>query len=102
MAVACMFDILDLPTDSLRRVLPKASSRSLIRLVTAYPRTVGRVFMEVLTDCVSPAAMDFLKEELNHSQSPSFPQIREAESELIKIIAEERVEPALPAAPARQ
>jgi hypothetical protein len=91
MAADCMFEILELPEDSLKRVLPKASSRSLIRLVTAYPRTVGRSFLQILTGCVSSATIEFLKEEIQKSQSPSFPQIREAESELIKIIEQEKL-----------
>ena len=94
MPPVCMFDILELPQESLRRVLPKASSRSLVRLLAAYPRSVGNIFLDVLRGCVSAPTLDFLKEEMSRTQPPSFPQIREAESELLKIIQQEHIVPA--------
>jgi hypothetical protein len=83
-----MFEILELPASSLQKILPKASSRSLVRLLTAYPRTVGHTFIDILNDCVSHATMRFLREEINRGQIPSMRQIREAEQELLKIIQE--------------
>src|SRR5579872_1351864 len=83
---ACMFDVLDLPEDSLKQILPKLSSRSLVRLLTAYPRTLSNTFMTLLYQSMSPCTMEFLREEMVRSQLPSFQQIREAESELISVI----------------
>ena len=91
MAPVCMFEILELPEEDLKRILPKASSRSLVRLVAAYPRTVGRLFIQLLTCCVSPATMQFLREEMDKAHSPTFPQIREAECELLKIIERDQI-----------
>jgi len=86
MSTECMFDIMELPQEKLKMVLPKASSRALIRLLAAYPRSAGRIFMSLLSESLSPATMEFLREELNHAQLPSLPQIREAETELIRLI----------------
>jgi hypothetical protein len=93
MTEPCMFNIVELPNASLRKLLPKASSRALVHLLNAYPRTVGRTFMTVLTECMSPATLNFLREEMIRSQLPSYVQIREAESELLKIIQDERLVP---------
>ena len=90
---ACMFDVLELTDDSLKRVLPKLSSRSLIRLLTAYPRTLSQTFMTLLYQSMSPSTMEFLHEEMVRSQLPSFEQIREAESELINVIQKEKLFP---------
>jgi hypothetical protein len=92
MSEPCMFNILALPEDDLKRVLPKASTRSLAKLVVAYPRAVSKTFMSVLTDCLSTATIQFLKEELDTTRPPSFPEIRQAESELMKIIRDEHLE----------
>lgn len=91
MPPVCMFDILELPQNDLKRVLPKASSRTLVRLLTAYPRSVGETFLGILRGCVSAPTLDFLREEIDRSQLPSFPQIREAESEILKIIEQEHL-----------
>jgi flagellar motor switch protein FliG len=88
-----MFDILDLPETALKKVLPKVSTRTLIRLLNAYPRTVGRTFISLLNESLSPAAMEFIKEEMNVSPPPSLRQIREAESELVKVLHEEKLFP---------
>ncbi len=88
---ACMFDILALPNDHLRRVLPRASTRSLAKLLVAYPRTVGRTFLDVLTECTSAPTVRFLQEEMNVMRTPSFPEIRQAESELLKIIHDDNL-----------
>jgi len=95
MPEACMFDILDLPEDDLRRVLPKASMRSLAKLVTAYPRAVGRTFISVLGQCTSSITVEFLRDEMNSMRIPSYPEIRQAELELMKIIREEHLHPSV-------
>ena len=92
MSEACMCEILALPQDDLRRVLPKASSRSLAKLVAAYPRAVGRTFLEILGQCASPVAVEFIREEINCMRIPSYPEIRQAELELMKIIHEDQLE----------
>lgn len=89
----CMFDILNLPDAALKKVLPKVSTRTLIRLLNAYPRTVGRTFIGLLNESLSPTAMEFLREEMSASQPPSLRQIREAESELVKLLHEEKLFP---------
>ena len=91
MSEACMYDILALRQDDLRRVLPKASTRSLAKLVTAYPRAVGRVFLEIMGQCASAVTVEFLRDEINSMRVPSYPEIRQAELELMKIIHEERL-----------
>src|SRR5471030_2039219 len=101
MSEACMLDILALPEDDLKRVLPKASTRSLAKLVTAYPRAVGRTFLSVLGQCTSSVTVDFLRDEMNSMRIPSYPEIRQAELELMKIIQEENFQtPASSAVPA--
>lgn len=91
MPEACLLNILALQENDLKKVLPKASTRSLARLVVAYPRAVGRTFMMILNGCVSPLTMEFLREELSTTRTPSFPEIRQAESELMKIIYDENL-----------
>jgi hypothetical protein len=91
MAEACMFDILALPQDDLKRVLPRASTRSLAKLLAAYPRTVGHTFLEVLAQCMSSVTIEFLQDEMNSSRVPSYQEIRQAEMELLKIIHEENL-----------
>jgi flagellar motor switch protein FliG len=100
---ACMFDILALPEEDLKKVLSKASTRSLAKLVVAYPRAVGRTFLEVLNKCLSAPTIEFLHEEMSFMRPPSYPEIRQAESELMKIIHDERLEtPSFSAPPAIQ
>jgi hypothetical protein len=92
MSEACMFDILAIPQDRLRRILPKASTRSLAKLVSAYPRAVGRTFLEILEQCASPVTVEFIREETNTTRLPTYPEIRQAELELMKIIHEDQME----------
>ena len=99
MAEACMFDILTLPEDHLRRVLPKTSTRSLAKLVAAYPRAVGRTFLEILGQCTSAVTVEFLREEVNSMKVPSYPEIRQAELEMMKVIHDEHLEVAASSAP---
>ncbi len=86
MPTNCMYDIIDLPPATLRRVLPQTSSHVLIRLLAAYPRSAGRIFLALLSESLSPAAMAFLQDEMDHAGLPSLVQIRQAEAELIKLI----------------
>jgi flagellar motor switch protein FliG len=92
MAEACMFEILDLTEDDLKKVLPKASTRSLAKLVLAYPRAFGKTFLEILTACVSDRTIAFIQEEVGLMRIPSYPEIRTAESEIMKIIRDEHLE----------
>src|SRR5262245_36279223 len=92
MPEACMFDILALPEAVLRRILSKASTRTVAKLVAAYPRAVGRGFLEVLQPCTSAFTLDFLREEVNSLRTPSYPEIRQAEREIMKIIHEDSAE----------
>jgi len=87
-----MFDILALPEDHLRRILPKASTRSLAKLVAAYPRAAGNTFLAVLGKCTSAITVEFLRDEMNSTKVPSYPEIRQAELEIMKIIHEEHLE----------
>ena len=87
----CMFDILALPENDLKKVLSKASTRSLAKLVAAYPRAVGHTFLNILTQCLSAPTIAFLREEICVMHIPSFAEIRNAESELLKIIHEEHL-----------
>src|SRR5512140_479605 len=92
MPETCLMEILDLPEDSLARVFKKVSTRSLIRLVSAYPRAAGRSFMSILAQSFSRPTLEFFREELQAADIPSYAQIRSAEQELMKIIQEEHRE----------
>ncbi len=89
MSEACMFSILALPQADLRKILPKASARTLAKLVVAYPRAIGRTFLEILGECTSPITVEFVQDEMNSMRVPSYPEIRQAERELMKIVHEE-------------
>jgi hypothetical protein len=88
-----LIDVLELPDDSLKQVFPKLSSRVLVCLLAAYPRLLNRTFMTLLYECMSRATMEFLQEEMSRGQFPSFKQIRDAESEFLKIIQKEKLLP---------
>jgi hypothetical protein len=89
MQETCLFEIMELPELTLKKALPKASARVIARLLSAYPRTVGRTFLSILSECLSRPTIEFLQEEVNVSELPSFPQIRLAEAELMKLIRDE-------------
>lgn len=95
----CMFDILALADDDLRRVLPKASTRSLAKLVVAYPRAVGRTFLEILKQCLSTPTIEFMQEEMVIMKIPTYLEIRQAELELMQIIRAEHLNERLSCAP---
>ena len=92
MSESCIYDVMGLPKDILKRVLPKASTRSVTRLITAYPRSLGESFLEMLSKGMSPVALEFLNEEIHCSQLPSLAQIRDAEREIMKLIHEDHQE----------
>jgi len=83
-----------LPEDVLKRVLPRASTRTVTRLISAYPRALGQTFIGLLSKSMSPVALEFLNDEIHSSQLPSLGQIRDAEREIMKLIHEEHKEPA--------
>src|SRR5438477_4714227 len=85
----CLFDIMGLPEETLKRVLPKVSVRMVSRLITAYPRAIGRTLLNVLSHSMSPCTLEFMKDEMASGRQPSIFQIREAEAELIKTLREE-------------
>ena len=87
-----MLDILGLPQDDLKRILPKASTRSLAKLVIAYPRAAGGTILNLLAACMSAATLEFVEEEMGVMHAPSYPEIRIVELELMKIIREEHLE----------
>ena len=89
-----MFDILDLPEEALKKVLPKAPTYVLVRLLTAYPRAVSQVFMKTLSQTISAATMAYLIDRINTTQLPTVHQIRQAERELIKLVHDEKPFPA--------
>lgn len=86
MQQTCIYDIMGLPEEVLKRVLPQAPLPVVTRLITAYPRSIGQAFLCVLAENMSPAGLQFLKDEMHTSQLPSLPQIREAERELLKLV----------------
>jgi len=90
MSAACLFDIMALPEETLKRVLPKVSLRIVGRLISAYPRAIGRNLLDVLSRSMSPCTIELMKEEMSTGKLPSLHQIREAEAELLKTLREER------------
>jgi hypothetical protein len=95
MSPMSMFEILDLPESSLRRLLPKASTRVVIQLVSAYPRTVGKIFLGLLENSVSVQTMGFIREQMIRNQTPTIGEIRQAELELNRLISSEHLLPAV-------
>jgi hypothetical protein len=93
MPEACMFDIMSLPEDTLKRVLPKVSVRMVSRLIAAYPRAIGQTLLGILSQSMSPCTIEFMKDELNTGRLPTIFQIREAEIEIIKTLREEKLTP---------
>jgi hypothetical protein len=93
MPEACMFDIMSLPEDTLKRVLPKVSIRMVSRLIAAYPRAIGQTMLSILTQSMSPCTIEFMKDEMNTGKLPTIYQIREAEIELMKTLRQEQAIP---------
>jgi hypothetical protein len=89
----CLFDIMGLPEKTLRQVLPKVSVRMVSRLITAYPRAVGRTLLNAMAQCVSPFTLEFLRDEIHSNQFPSMYQICEAEKEFLKTLKDEQLLP---------
>ena len=90
---ACMFDIMELPDATLKRVLPKVSIRMVSRLISAYPRAVGRTLLNAMSESMSPCTIDLLKEEIGSGRLPTLHQIREAEKEFLHTLHEEKLLP---------
>jgi hypothetical protein len=90
---ACMFDIMALPEDTLKRVLPKVSIRIVSRLVASYPRAIGRTLLDVMSRTMSPGALEMLKDEMCSGRLPSLHQIREAEKEFLRTLHQENAFP---------
>lgn len=90
MSEACLYNILALPQADLKRALPKASTRTLAKLVAAYPRAIGKSFLEILTECTSAITVEFVRDEINTMRIPSYNEIKQAEQELMKIVHEEK------------
>jgi len=86
---ACMFDIMALPEDTLKKVLPKVSIRTVSRLASSYPRAIGRTMLDVLSRSMSPGALELLKDEMSAARLPSLHQIREAEKEFLRTLQKE-------------
>src|SRR5258706_16410380 len=93
MSEACLFDIMSVPEETLKTVLPKVSIRMVSRLIAAYPRAVGRTLLDVLSRNASPFTVEFLRDEMANGRIPSLTQIREAEKEFLMTL---RAEKALP------
>ena len=51
---ACMFNIMELSEDALRKVLPKISIRIVSRLISSYPRAIGRTMLNVMSETMHP------------------------------------------------
>src|SRR4051794_16117244 len=90
---ACMFDIMGLPDETLKKVLPKVSMRMVSRLIAAYPRAVGRNLLNVMSENMSPCTLEFLREQMGSTQLPSMFQIMEAEKEFIRTLRDEKILP---------
>jgi hypothetical protein len=88
-AEACLFDIMSVPDETLKKVLPKVSIRMVSRLIAAYPRAVGRTLLQVLSQNSSPFTIEFLRDEMNTSRIPTLAQIREAEKEFLMTLRAE-------------
>jgi len=94
---ACMFNIMELSEDALRKVLPKVSIRIVSRLIASYPRAIGRTMLNVMSETMHPCTIQILKDEMCTGTFPSLRQIREAEKEFLKTLqtAETLSEPAI-------
>ncbi len=91
MEAVCLFDIMGLSEGTLRKLLPKAPSRMIVCLLTAYPRAIGRLLLVLLSETLKPTTLQFLKDQMNIAPLPTLHQIREAEQEMLKIINEEHL-----------
>jgi hypothetical protein len=85
---------MELPDETLKKVLPKVSMRLVSRLIAAYPRAVGRNLLNAMGESVSPSTLEFLREQLGNNQLPSMYQIMEAEKEFVRTLREENLLPA--------
>ena len=86
MAEACLYDILDVPQETLRRALPKTSVRTVARLISSYPRAIGRTLQALMAESMSSATIQFLNDQLASGDPPSWGQVRTAEAEFVKVL----------------
>lgn len=89
MPESCLMEILEFSDEALSRVFRKASTRSLVRLASAYPRSAGRAFMTILARSFSQPTFAFIQEELEAASFPSYAEIRTAEDEIMSLIEAE-------------
>jgi len=88
---ACLFDIMELSEEALKKVLPKVSIRIVSRLIASYPRAVGRTLLNVMSESMHPCTIQILKDEMSIGKIPSLVQIREAEREFLRTMNQEKV-----------
>jgi hypothetical protein len=91
---ACMFDIMGLPEETLKQVLPKVSIRMISRLISSYPRAIGRTLLDVMSKSMNPFTVELLREEMSTGSLPSIHQIQEAEKEFLRTLRRENLLPA--------
>ena len=89
----CMFDIMELPEESLKKAVSKTPARMVTRLIMAYPRALGRTLSNLLAQSMSPATLEFLRDEMHSGQLPSLAQIREAERVFIRVMHDQDLLP---------
>ncbi len=92
---ACVFALMKLPAGTLRKVLLKGSIRMIKSLIIAYPQAMGALILDVLAPAVSPATLKVLVEEVSKGQLMTPAQIKNAESEFIKLVNDEKVLPCI-------
>jgi hypothetical protein len=90
---ACVFALMKLPAQVLRKILLKGSIRMIKSLVIAYPQAMGATILDALAPAVSPATLKVLVEEVSKGQILTPSQIKNAECEFIKLVNEEKILP---------
>ncbi len=86
---ACAFALVKLSPPALRKVLMRGSIRMIKYLLLAYPQAMGAAFLDALAPSISPATLKTLVEEVSRGQLLTPAQVRQAESEFIKLAEEE-------------
>jgi hypothetical protein len=90
---ACVFALMKMPEGALRKVLLKGSIRMIKSLIIAYPQAMGATILDALAPAVSPATLKVLVEEVSKGQVLTPSQVKNAESEFIKLVNNEKVLP---------
>ncbi len=88
---ACVYALMRLPSGALRKILLKGSIRMIKALVMAYPQAMGASILDALAPAVSPATLKMLVEEISRGQILTPIQVKNAESEFIKLVNDEKV-----------